>query len=230
MPEPSPTSASVDRSRGVVFDFDGIVVDSEPLHERACRATAQDEGMDFTHEQFAEVCIGHGDLRAFIAIAELNNRDPEDELIARMRAAKPGHFLELLMDDPPAPHAGSVELIHAAASAHPTAVCTGSRRDEVEPILDRLGLLDRLTTLVTADDVANTKPDPEPYVLAARRLEVGASDCVAIEDTPTGIVSAKAAGLRVLGVGHTLQTGRLTEADRVVERLAGFTLAELLAV
>ncbi|MEL7474370.1 MAG: HAD family phosphatase [Planctomycetota bacterium] len=219
-----------DVTRGVVFDFDGVIVDSEPLHERACRDVARSEGMEFTHEQFCDECIGHGDRLAFVAICRLNGREPEHGLVDRLCAGKPGAFLRHVFEDPPSPHAGSVSLIHAAASAYPTAVCTGSRRDEVEPILDRLGVLDRLVTLVTADDVERTKPDPAPYVLAAKRLEVEPASCVAIEDTPTGIESAVGAGYRVLGVGHTLPAERLTRAHHVVDALKGVTLEELLSV
>lgn len=217
-------------ARAVVFDFDGVIVDSEPLHERACLVAARSEGMTFTHEDFVARCIGHGDRLAFDAIARLNTREPDADLIARLCERKTGAFLELLLEEAPAPHAGSVELIHAAAARGPIAVCTGSRRDEVEPILDRLGVLDLLTTLVTADDVERTKPDPAPYALAARRLETPPTACVAIEDTPTGIASALAAGLRVLGVAQTLPRERLSEAHRVADALAFLTLDEILSI
>ena len=216
--------------RGIIFDFDGVIVDSEPLHERACRAAFNEQGMDFSHEQFVAHCIGHGDHNAFINLFRLHGRIPEPEALAATKARKTDIFLHLVRTEPPIDQPGALDLIHASAAAHPTAVCSGSRRVEVDPVLEALGVLGVLRTTVTADDVPRTKPDPAPYLLAAQRLGCAPQDCVAIEDTPTGAASALAAGLRVLAVCTTLPRERHAGVHRIVENLAGLSIGDLLAV
>lgn len=216
--------------RGIVFDFDGVIVDSEPLHERACREAVGERGMGFTHEQFVAHCIGHGDHQAFLNIYRLNGREPEPGELARVKTRKTEVFLGLIASLPPVAQPNAVDLILACARRVPTMVCSGSRRVEVEPVLDRLGVLGALVGTVTADDVARTKPDPAPYLLAADRLRRAPGACVAIEDTPTGAASALAAGLRVLAVCTTLPAARHDKAHRVLPDLSGLGVDDLLAV
>src|SRR5690606_36880434 len=111
---------------------------------------------------------------------------------------------------------GTLALIRAAAERCPVTVCSGSGRLSVEPVLRKLDLLNFLGAIVTADDVTRTKPDPAPYLLAASRLAVAPERCVAIEDTPTGVRSARAAACEVIGVAHTVPASSLAEAHRVV--------------
>ena len=216
--------------RGIVFDFDGVIVDSEPLHEHACRVALRERGMDFTHEQFVEHCIGHGDRMAFLNLFKLNGREASDDEIAATKVRKSEVFLDGVRSAKLSPQPNAVELIRQSAEAGPIAVCTGSRRVEVEPILDRLGVLGLLETLVTADDVHRTKPDPACYLLAAERLGIAPGACVAIEDTPTGAQAALSAGYRVLAVCTTLPADRHTGAHRVVPDLSGIDVSALLGV
>jgi HAD superfamily hydrolase (TIGR01509 family) len=125
-------------------------------------------------------------------------------------------------------YAGTLSLLLTAAEAGPVGVCSGSMRDSVEPVLHALGLLSRMSVIVTASDVLRNKPHPEPYLLAAKRLGAAASRCIAVEDSPTGIRSARDAGYTVHALCHSFSRDRLVDAHRVHESAAHVTLADLL--
>lgn len=201
--------------RAIIFDFDGVIVNSEPVHEAAIRAALHDMGLPraATWTDWSRY-IGHGDREAFrriLADAELVHM-LDAELFARFQAGKRVRFEEILTRGEPPVYPGSAELIRAAAAALQAAVCSGSRRHEVLPILRRLGVESMLRAVTTAEDVTNTKPDPEPYTLTAARLGVSPAVCVAIEDTPVGVTAARAAGCVVVAVEHTQRGAALRAA------------------
>jgi HAD superfamily hydrolase (TIGR01509 family) len=111
------------------------------------------------------------------------------------------------------------EAVHAAAEAVAVAVVSGSARAEVEPVLAAAGLTDAVRLIVSADDIERSKPDPEGYLLALRRLGLGPDDAVAVEDSEAGVAAAKAAGIYCVAVTTTLPAGRLSEADELAERV-----------
>lgn len=196
--------------RAVIFDFDGVIVDSEPMHERAIHAAFAAEGFPAEWPEWRRY-MGLGDREAFKLILEDNGHPPmTPPVFDRLRVAKSRQIESLISAGYAKPFPGSVELVRAAASAYPTAVCSGSRPHEVRPILLALGVEGLLRAIVTADDVARTKPDPAPYLLAAERLGVPPRDCLAIEDTPVGVRAAVAAGCAVLGLEHTNPAAALT--------------------
>jgi beta-phosphoglucomutase len=128
------------------------------------------------------------------------------------------------------PYPNAVELIEQAADAIPIAIVSGALRCDIDLILSGIGdgkLIERFTTVVTADRVTASKPDPASYRMAVDELAVQPATCLAIEDTVAGIASAKAAGLATLGVGHTHPSSTLTAADRVVDQLAQVNLPAL---
>ena len=112
--------------------------------------------------------------------------------------------------------------------AGPVAVCSGSHRGDIEPMLEGWDVLSLLQTLVSADDVDKTKPDPAPYLLAAARLSLDPARCVAIEDSPAGIAAARAAGFRVHAVCHTFERARLGDAHQVHDHISELSLDSIL--
>ncbi len=212
----------------IVFDFDGVISDSEPVHERALRAAAEAVGMRFASADFSARFVGLGDVSAFKMIAEDHGRALDDDELAALCAHKLRAFVTEERKTPPRPVAGSIELIHASAARVPVGVCTGSRRAEVGPMLERFGVRGLLRAFVTADDVEHPKPDPAGYRLAAEKL--GGGRVVAIEDSPTGIAAAKGAGLRVLAVCQSYPADRLKDADRIVERITDLDVDMILRI
>ncbi|MBX3361238.1 MAG: HAD family phosphatase [Phycisphaeraceae bacterium] len=209
----------MERIEAIIFDFDGVLVDSEPLHEWAIREAVSGLGWAFSHEQFVEGIVGRGDERAFVTIAGWNGGELTQARAAALLARKRALMAEGIAAGRYEVQEGAAEIVALAGERVPLAVCSGSRASVVCGMLDATGLAPHFRHVVTADDVSRAKPAPDGYMLAAGRLGVEAAGCVAIEDTPTGIEAAKGAGMRVIGVCHTCPAAALQEADEVLHRI-----------
>lgn len=219
--------------QAVIFDFDGVVVDSEPVHYRAFQAVLEPLGLGFGWDRYMAEYIGYDDRDGFrAAYADAGLAKPEGAEMEELVAAKTAAFEREAATGLPV-FEGVEALVRALAEEGvPLAVCSGALRGEITPTLDRLGLREVFRALVSAEDVAHSKPDPESYSLAVRQLaaatgrDLSPTACAAIEDTPAGIASARGAGLRVLAVAHTHPPEALAEAQLLRERLADVTLAD----
>jgi beta-phosphoglucomutase len=203
------------RIGAVIFDFDGVIVDSEPLHEWAILETVRPRGWSFKHEQFVAQIVGRGDENAFRRIAEWNGTElPNDEL-PRLLERKWTYMREGIESRRFTIQPGAIDTIRAAKRRGPIGVCSGSVRATVVPMLEAIGVRELLSTVVCGDDNVRMKPAPDGYLEAAANIGVAPEHCMAIEDTPTGVAAARAAGMYVIGVGHTLSLTALGEAHAV---------------
>ena len=182
-------------TEAVLFDMDGLLIDSEPLWLEAETAVMARLGSDWTTGDQAQLLGGS------------LNRTVRYLLGKATRPTSPGQVAEWLMSgvaelvrDRGVPlQPGARELLaEVAAAGLPHALVTSSERRFTDAVLARTGL--RFDVLVCADDVSMTKPDPEPYLLAAKLLGAAPASCVALEDSPNGVASAEAAGCRVIAV------------------------------
>jgi len=215
--------------RAIIFDFDGVIVDSEPLHEEALRVAARELGMDFTREKYFGEYVGYDDRDLYAAVARDNSRVLSAAELARFGELKRRSAMDLIAAGRAVPWPGAVELVREAAEVAPLAVCSGALRAEIEPVLGALKIRSCFREVVSADDVEKSKPDPACYLLTAERLGMQARACTAIEDTPTGARAARDAGMRVVGVCHTVARREMAGvAHRVVERIAELRVLELL--
>ncbi len=206
----------------VIFDFDGVLVDSEPLHEEAIKRTGASRGWKMTREHFLSM-VGKGDEHAMRLLARENGHELTDRAVVELCEEKHRHCLRLIQEKRFSVQPGVPELVGLVSAAMPAGVCSGSRRDVVTGMLAASGLAPFMRTVVTHEDVREPKPAPEGYLLAAARLGLGADamgGCVVIEDSPTGIRAAKAAGMRVLAVCHSFGPERLGEADTVLRHIS----------
>jgi HAD superfamily hydrolase (TIGR01509 family) len=206
--------------RGVVFDLDGVLIDSEPLHLRAYQEVLAGYGRSLSRHEYYARFIVYSDWEV------LEQLLPDPGAVETAVAAKQRRYLELMGAGPPA-FADGLALLRRTDGWR-VALATGSRREEAEQLLRGLGIRDRFRAIVTADDCVRGKPDPEPYLRAAQGLGLPAGRCVAVEDAPGGVRAAKAAGMRCVGVTHSCPRERLREADLVVDDLAGVDLAGVL--
>ncbi len=213
----------------IIFDLDGTLADSEPIHERALRKAVEAEGMTLTSPQFLELCVGFGDLPALANIARANSRDLTAGQLNALSAAKHRIFAEILRAEGVPACPGAVELVRASAKRVPIAICSGSRRQTVLAVLDALGLASLPNAIITLDDVKHGKPHPEPYLRTAELLGCEPAHSVAIEDTPSGMRSALVAGLHVIAVEHSVSASELTGAHRVVATIAELQVDDLLS-
>lgn len=219
--------------RAVIFDFDGVLVDSEPLHYRALRDCLRPEGVDLTPEQYATTCLAYDDREAIRKALERYGHAYDSARVSRAAELKQRLFADLAREVHVFP--GAPELVEALAAEVPLGIASGALRGEIEAILAARGLLKNFAVVVGADDVHSTKPHPEPYLEAAARLAHAAPGleprhCLAFEDTMAGIASARAAGLCVVAVTNSYPAERLQEAHSIVPSLEGLDPAGLRAL
>ncbi len=214
------------QAEAVIFDFDGVIVDTEPLHYAAFQRALEPLGLHFTWQEYVEIYIGFDDRDAFRhAFSSKGKILGTDELHALI-GQKAAFFQEVIRSDVPA-YPGVLDLIfHLRDHKTPLAICSGALREDIDPILAMLGISNCFDVIVTADDVAASKPDPECYQLAFQRLLAVHNNSftkeatIAIEDTPAGISAAKAAGLLVCAVTNSYPASRLGQATAVIDSLA----------
>ena len=224
---------TIQRPEAVLFDFDGILVDSEPMHHRAFTEVLDPLGMGFPWKEYVEIYLGFDDRDAFREAFRAKGIVLDDASLANLVAAKSEAFLRGLRDGVTA-YPGAVSLIESLhAAGRPLALCSGALRSDIAPILAQLGVARCFDVIVSADDVRRSKPDPESYALAFSRLAerhptllTVPGKSVAVEDTPAGIRSAKGAGLRVLAVTNSYGAGELADADWIADSLESVRIEE----
>jgi HAD superfamily hydrolase (TIGR01509 family) len=214
--------------RAVVFDFDGVIANSEPLHFRAFRDVLADLAVTLTEEAYYSTYLGYHDADAFRAIAADRGVTLSEgqvgalvELKASLMASlQPGE--DLLFP-------GARAAIERLAAAYPLAIASGALRAEILHVLDHERLGSFFKVVVAAEDVSCGKPAPDPYLAAVERLStangssLAAGACVAVEDSRWGLRSAREAGLRTIGISHTYPPEELSEADLVITHLNQLT-------
>jgi beta-phosphoglucomutase len=214
------------KADAVIFDFDGVVVDTEPLHYAAFQRTLEPLGMHFSWQEYVETYIGFDDRDAFRHAFSSKGMTLGQDNLQGLIEQKAAFFNEVIRSGVPS-YPGVVDLIvHLHRNKIPLAICSGALRSDIDPILAMLGIADYFDVIVTADDVAASKPDPECYELAYQRLlssrqySFSKETTMAIEDTPAGISSAKAAGLQVCAVTNSYPAARLGQATFITESLS----------
>lgn len=206
----------------VIFDLDGLLVDSEGAWALATRRVVEDLGGRWD-DAVHRLLLGSGPLAAAAIVSEyLEHRHPPEAVAARMLTAAADQFAAGLD-----PRPGAMDLVRALHGRVPLGVATNSSRVLAERALASSGLAGRFEALVCADDVAAPKPDPEPYALACAGCGARPERSVALEDSPTGAASASAAGLWVIGC-PSLSGVALDAADVVVSSLEEVDAAALL--
>ncbi len=178
----------------ILFDFDGVLADSEGVHFECWTAILSPLGIPLTWEAYCANCIGITD-RAMLEVLAAQKNPPHDvEDLWQYYPKKKALFREKAYANPPIPQATRDML--RGLTDYRLAVVSSSGRAEVEPVLERAGIRDCFATIVTGDDVQNRKPHPEPYLLAAQRL--GVSRPLVVEDSEPGAAAGRAAGFHVL--------------------------------
>jgi beta-phosphoglucomutase len=210
--------------RAVIFDFDGVLVDSEPLHFQALQEALEPEGIGISRDSYYAKYLAFDDFGALRKVLEDHGISPDSELLERLARRKARSFEDLLNRVGFFP--GARELVQGLAARVPLAIASGARHAEIEAILNVGGLREAFSAIVGADDVPRTKPDPAPYLIAAEQLLAVAPglepwQCLAVEDSMPGIASALAAGMKVVGVAHSYPPAKLKAAHLVVESLYG---------
>ncbi len=187
------------RPAALLWDNDGVLVDTERLYFEASREVLAGAGVELTSEQFVEIS-----LRCGASCLELaTDAGASPDRIAAMRAERDRRYTQLIGTGVPVID-GVREVLATFHGQLPMAIVTSSKREHFDAIHAAAGLLEFFDFALTAEDYERTKPHPEPYLAAAARLDVEPSHCVAIEDTERGVKAAVAAGMPCLAIPNEL--------------------------
>ena len=214
--------------RAIVFDFDGVIANSEPLHFQAFRDLLAGEGVTLSERDYYDRYLGFDDAGVFRAVGVETMR--VDDLV-KQKAVR----LEALERDVSILFPGAAAAIRRLAASVPLAIASGAIGAEIRRVLEREHLSQFFTAVVSADDTAKSKPAPDPYLRVIAQLDaacggrLAARECVAIEDSRWGLESARTAGLKTVGISHTYDA-RTLSADLVIDALDRLEIGSLRSI
>jgi beta-phosphoglucomutase len=223
--------------RAILFDFNGILVDDEPIHFALFARVLAEEGVTLERQAYFERYLHLDDRDCFGAVLEAAGQAPAPAQLMRLIARKASYYRDWIRQQGYPFFPGALELVReVAASGLSLGVVSGALGEEVEGALEQAGMRERFKVLVTAEDVSAGKPDPQGYRKAIEALNARPPlpdrlfhphEVLAIEDSPGGLAAAASAGLCTLGVAHTYPGAQLEAADQILEKLEGVRLADL---
>ncbi len=215
--------------KAILFDFNGVIINDEPVQMKAYQEIFEKEGITMTEEDYFS-CLGMDDKTFINKIYERAQKKPEANKVLEISLAKTARWRELITDELPL-FEGITDFIKKMAQDFALGVVSMAKREEIEFVLERAGLRDRFAVIISSEDVANCKPDPEcflkgfnaidSYRIKQKHLPMVHGECLVIEDSPPGIVAAKTARLQALGVTNTVSASelRVAGADAVTNNL-----------
>lgn len=209
----------------VLFDFDGVIVNSEPLHFQAFAQTLAEVKLPLTEYEYYEELLGFDDRGAFKYVFEKNHRPLDPKTFLAVTTRKSRLMRELIEAKNFTALPGVEEFIRGLWRHYPLAICSGALREEIETMLIGINLRDCFSVITAAEDVTVGKPDPMGYLLTAKLLGEKAkkpllpADCLIIEDAPSVAKSVRAAGFPVLAVTTSYPAEKLADANWVVKSL-----------
>jgi beta-phosphoglucomutase len=219
--------------QAIVFDFDGVIADSEMLHLRAYQHVLAGEGVSISSEEYFDRYLGYDDVGVFKALTKDKGLALDDQRMKQLIERK-GERYESLAAAGDMLFPGAADFIRNAAAVVPIAIASGALTHEIEEVLERANLRSLFPIVVGADQTERSKPDPQPYQTAFARLraltgrDLQPWRSVAIEDSKWGLVSARGADLRCVAVTNTYPADELREdAELVVSGLNTLTLEAL---
>ena len=215
--------------RMVIFDFDGVITDSEAAHYQAMSEVAGEEGIQLSWQEYCEKYIAYDDREFYINLWRDNHRRADPQTIDALVERKKRIFMKFLEE-----HCGLLpgisELLENLRQSNiPCGICSGSSRHEIDFLLKRHELEDYFMVIIGADDVTASKPDPQGYLMCLEQANqllksepaIKPGNCVVIEDSVGGVQSAKTAGMHCLAVTNSHHADQLGHADKIVESLQG---------
>ena len=218
--------------RALIFDFNGIIVDDEPIHFELFRKVFSEEGIDLTKQAYYERYLGFDDRGAFSFGFGEHGRPLSHQKLTELIDRKALYYQQAIRNHVTI-FPGAKELIVNLADDLPLAVASGALRNEIETILTTAGLIRHFKAIVSAEDVERGKPEPDIFIKALAILNAGmdnaiqASDCIVIEDSKEGIKGARRAGMKCLAVTNSHPAELLGEAHAIVKSLEEVGLARL---
>ena len=214
--------------KAVIFDFDGVIANTEPVHLLAFQTTLAGEGVELTEEDYYANYLAYDDRTLFVKLYEDRGLEMSGALLAALMERKSlnyGEMIEGNIELLP----GAVDFIKSLTGKYRLAIGSGALEAEILHVLDFAGIRDRFEVVVGADDIANCKPAPDVYIESLRRLnalpgdgvKIAPAECLVIEDSISGIRAALAAGMKCLAVTNSYSAAELGEAHAIKPGLLG---------
>jgi len=214
--------------RAIVFDFDGVIANSEPLHYQAFHDVLAGSGVSFARKEYYDRYLGYDDAGVFKAVSADRGLSWSGDRISALVKSK-AEAIAQLEQNASILFPGAAAAIRRAAALMPLAIASGALGAEIRRVLDREGLTSYFKAIVAAEDTPLSKPAADPYRRAIDLLSAAGAgpfqpaECVAIEDSPWGLQSAREAGLRTVGVAQTYAAAAL-DADLVISSVGDLDL------
>lgn len=222
--------------KAIIFDFDGIIAHTEPLHLKAFQATLSNYGIVLTEGEYYEKYLAYDDKTFFLELLQDRKFKHGEQLRNEMMRVKSARYDKLIsgnMELLP----GAEEFIKTAGDRYPLAIGSGALRGEIVDILGHAGLQSYFKVIVSAEDVTRSKPAPDVFIEALSRMnqafpgsEILAGDCLVIEDSLAGIRAALSAGMKCLAITNSYPGERLSQAQLIKDSLIGLGVDELEAL
>jgi len=206
--------------KAILMDFNGVIINDEPLQMQAYQEILKDEAIDLTEEDYYS-CLGMDDKTFVEAAYRRADKNYTAEKIKEINDAKTARWREIVDKEMPL-FDGVENFVKKMEKDFALGIVSMARREEIEYILEKIGLRGSFLSIISAEDVSNCKPNPECYhkgfnLIDAARMTRGSNpivhgDCLVIEDSPPGIQAGKRAGLKTLGITNTVSARELREA------------------
>ena len=219
--------------RAVIFDFDGVITDSEILHLRTFNEVLARYDIEITTRDYYTQYLGSTDFDCFKVLSEKHGLGLDERGIESLVRQKNEAFEQLAKTEGRIIEGvrGFLELLRDNNVR--MAICSGSLLTEIELLLDEAGLRHFFEAVVSAEEVKKFKPDPEGFLLALRKLNetgldpIQPAECIAIEDSHWGLEAARQAGMHTVAVTNSYDAGQLSSAEKIVDSLSELGIADL---
>jgi beta-phosphoglucomutase len=203
--------------RALIFDFNGVLANDDPIHMEALRQVAEEEGLSFTDDEYLDKYLPLNDRDSFETLFAEHGLPLTTARLEDLVRRKGSYYFRAIAEKTVL-FAEAASAVKAAALRCPLAIASGARGDEILHILNLAGLKECFRAIISADDVRFGKPHPEPFLRAHEKLRemdrsLEPAECVAVEDSVGGIESAHEAGMRCLAIAHSYGLERLRAAN-----------------